>query len=108
MKFIAGFFFGMLAGAAVAMIVAPQSGDEVRDVLYSRSRETSGRVRDAAEDVADAAKTVSIEVQSSVADIMERGKAMVSVARTAIDQAVDEGHRAADAQREALESQVKR
>ena len=106
MKFLAGFFLGMLAGAAVAMIVAPQSGDEVRDVLYSRSRETSGRVRDAAEDLADVAKTIGSEVQSNVAEIIERGKGMVSVARTAIDQAVDEGHRAADAQRTSLESQV--
>jgi hypothetical protein len=63
-------------------------------------------VRDAAEDLADAAKTFSSEVQSNVAEIIERGKGMVSVAKTAIDKAVDEGHRAADAQRESLESQV--
>lgn len=106
MKFVWGFFLGVLTGGAVAMIVAPQSGDEVRDVLYSRSRETSGRVRDAAEDLAEAAKTFSVEVQAGVAEMIERGKAVLDVARTSIDQAVDEGRRAADEQRESLESQV--
>ena len=105
MKFAVGFLLGALAGAAVAMIVAPQSGDEVRDVLYARSRETSGRVRDAAEDLAEAAKTFSSEVQASVAEMIERGKAVVDVARSAVNQAVDEGRRAANEQRESLESQ---
>jgi gas vesicle protein len=105
MKFAWGFLFGALAGAVAAMIVAPQSGDEVRDVLYARSRETSGRVRDAAEDLAEAARTFGSEVQASVAEMIQRGKAVIEVARSAVDQAVDEGRRAADEQRESLESE---
>jgi gas vesicle protein len=105
MRFAWGFLLGAFAGAAVAMIVAPQTGDEVRDVLYARSRETSGRVRDAADDLAEAAKTFSSEVQASVAEMIERGKVIIDVARSALDQAVDEGRRAANEQRETLESQ---
>lgn len=105
MKFAWGFLLGAFTGAAVAMIAAPQTGDEVRDVLYARSRETTGRVRDAAEDLAEAAKIFSAEVQASVGEMIERGKAVIEVARSTLDQAVDEGRRAANEQRESLESQ---
>ena len=105
MKFAWGFLLGAFTGAAVAMIAAPQSGDEVRDVLYARSRETSGRVVDAAEDLAEDAKIFSSEVQTNVGEMIERGKAFIEVARSALDQAVDEGRRAANEQRESLESQ---
>lgn len=73
------------------MIVAPQSGDEMRD---------------AAEDLTEAAKALGIEVQSGVAEMAQRGKAILEVARSALDRAMTEGRRAADEQRESLESQV--
>jgi len=97
MRFLSGLFIGALAGAAVAMLVAPQSGDESRDLLYARSRETKGRVQDAADDLAEAVKAFGTEVQSSVAEIIGRGKAIV-------DDATREGLRAADEQRASLES----
>ena len=105
MRFLSGLFIGALVGAAVAMLVAPQRGDEVRDLLYSRSRETSGRVRDAADDLAEATKTFTSEVQASVADLIKRGKTIVEEARATFDRAVDEGRQAADDQRQTLQSQ---
>jgi gas vesicle protein len=97
-KFFAGFVIGALVGAAAAMVIAPQTGDEMRDVLYARSRETTGRVCDAADDLAEAAKAFTSEVHASVAELIGRGRAIVDEART-------EGRRAAEEQRESLQTQ---
>ncbi|MBV8074654.1 MAG: YtxH domain-containing protein [Candidatus Eremiobacteraeota bacterium] len=104
MRFLSGLFIGALAGAAVAMLVAPQSGDESRDLLYARSRETKGRIKDAADDLTDAARAFTTEIQSSVAELIGRGKTIVEDARATLDDAAREGRRAAGEQRESLES----
>jgi gas vesicle protein len=50
-EFLAGFFTGALAGAAVAMILTPQSGDDLRYVLRATIRRLSNRARDLAADM---------------------------------------------------------
>ena len=105
MKFFSGLFVGAVIGAAVAILIAPQSGDEARDLLYARSREAKGRMRDATDDLTDAARNFGSEVQASVAELIGRGKTIVDDARATLTDAVDEGQRAAGYQRQSLESQ---
>jgi gas vesicle protein len=42
------FVAGAIAGAAVALLFAPATGEETRDFLNHRAREASGKVVDAA------------------------------------------------------------
>ena len=50
-EFLAGFFTGALTGAALAMILTPQSGDDLRYVLKATVRKLTNRARDLAADI---------------------------------------------------------
>jgi gas vesicle protein len=88
--FVAGLTIGALAGAALAMILAPQSGEDTRDLLYAKAREAGERARDGAEDAGD---------------LLARGRRIVAEARARIDGAVAEGKEAASRQRSTLENE---
>lgn len=94
--FLTGLLLGGLIGAAVAMILAPQAGEDTRDLLRSKAREASGRIRDVAEDVSD---------NVAAADLLARGKQIVEEARARFDAAVADGKDAAAEQRTKLENE---
>lgn len=52
-SFVVGILIGALTGAALAMLLAPWSGDETRDVLRAKSREATNLARDTAADALD-------------------------------------------------------
>jgi gas vesicle protein len=89
-SFITGLALGALAGAALAMLLAPQSGEETRDLLYAKAREAGERARDSAGDASD---------------LLARGRQIVADARARIDSAVAEGKDAAERQRSTLENE---
>jgi YtxH-like protein len=78
-SFVAGIVIGALIGAALAMLLAPWSGEETRDVLRAKSREATNLARDTAVDAFDGV-------------------------RQTIEAAVGEGKDAAERQRVALEA----
>ncbi len=41
--FLAGLFTGALVGASLAMVLAPASGEETRDLLRAKAKEASER-----------------------------------------------------------------
>jgi gas vesicle protein len=87
--FITGFVLGALAGAALAMILAPQTGEDTRDLLVAKAREAGERARDTAGDASD---------------LLARGRQIVADAKARIDAAVTEGKDAAARQRTSLEN----
>jgi gas vesicle protein len=90
--FVAGLLLGALAGATLAMIAAPQTGEETRDELGARVRQTTGRARDVASD--------------ATSDLLERGRTIVETARARVDGAIAEGREAAAQQRNDLEART--
>jgi len=88
--FVTGLAIGALAGATLAMILAPQSGEDTRDLLYAKAREAGERARDGAEDAGD---------------LLARGRKIVDEARARIDGAIAEGKDAAERQRTTLENE---
>ena len=56
--FVAGLLAGALLGAAFAMLLAPASGEEMRDLLRAKAREATKRARDAVGDINDCATDV--------------------------------------------------
>jgi gas vesicle protein len=97
--FITGLMLGLLAGATLAMIAAPQSGEDTRDVLRARAREAADRARDTAGDVSET-------VAGKTNELLERGRAIVEQARARVDGAVAEGIDAAEQQRNELQSRT--
>jgi gas vesicle protein len=89
--FVAGLALGALAGAALAMILAPATGEDTRDLLIAKAREASERARDTAGDAGD---------------LLARGRTIVAEAKTRIDGAIAEGKDAASRQRTTLENEA--
>ena len=88
--FITGLAIGALAGATLAMVLAPQSGEDTRDLLLAKAREAGERARDTAGDAGD---------------LLARGRAIVADAKARIDGAIAEGKDAASSQRTTLENE---
>jgi gas vesicle protein len=88
--FAVGLAIGALAGAGLALILAPQSGEETRDLLRAKAREAGERARDGAGDAND---------------LLARGRRIVEEARARIDGAISEGKDAAARQRNTLENE---
>ncbi|MEO7039651.1 MAG: YtxH domain-containing protein [Candidatus Elarobacter sp.] len=88
--FVTGLAVGALAGATLAMILAPQSGEDTRDLLVAKAREAGERARDGAGDAGD---------------LLARGRRIVADAKARIDGAIAEGKDAAERQRITLENE---
>lgn len=103
--FVAGFVVGALVGAALAVMLAPQAGEETRDLVWGKAREATNMAMDATGDIREKAATVASDLQMSAADLYERGRSVVDNARSNMGAAVDEGRNAADTARDNLSAQ---
>lgn len=94
-SFFAGFLFGGIVGAGVALLLAPQSGPETRDQLKSKGIELRGR----AEEYASVA-------QERAADVEARGRVVLTEQKARLGQAVAEGKAAAARTKKELEAKL--
>lgn len=67
---VAAFVLGAIAGAAVALLVAPTSGEEMRRLLSERAREG----REKAEEAARQSREFLNRQKQTLADAVERGR----------------------------------
>jgi gas vesicle protein len=104
--FLTGLLLGGLIGVTIAMIVAPQAGDETREILRAKAREASQSVREAADDLSHSAHATAEGVSASANELLARGKQIVEDARVRFDVAVAEGKDAAAHQRSILENET--
>ncbi|HEY0613259.1 MAG TPA: hypothetical protein VGC96_01415 [Candidatus Elarobacter sp.] len=72
------------------MILAPQAGEDTRDLLVAKAREAGERARDTAGDAGD---------------LLDRGRRIVADAKARLDGAIAEGKDAASRQRTNLENE---
>ena len=67
---LTAFVVGAIAGAGIALLYAPQSGQETRELLARRTREMKDKVGDTLED----AKEMLVEKKAMIAAAFEAGK----------------------------------
>jgi gas vesicle protein len=86
--FIAGFLLGGIAGAALALFLAPRSGDENRDMLRERSielrvkaEEAAAKARIEADELLSRGKVLLEEQKARVQEAMEEGKEVANLTR---------------------------
>lgn len=72
------FLLGALGGAVVALLYAPRTGRETREILNERARE--GRVR--ANEAADKVERAINQGRETIANAVERGREAYEQART--------------------------
>lgn len=106
--FFAGFVVGALVGAAAAMLLAPQSGEETRTLIRDRGIELRERADDAtlearrkAEELRGQAKGKAEELQAKVQDAIEEGKTAATKRKEELLAQLEEKRAADSAQAEA-------
>ena len=101
--FLAGFVIGGLVGAATALILAPQSGDEMRaqlsqkshdlrDMSTERAHQYQERAQTAVTDVRHRATDVGSQAQDQARLVLDKGKQRLgrTIEEIAADETVDE------------------
>jgi gas vesicle protein len=81
------FVLGAVAGAAVALLFAPATGEETREYIGRKARDSRDRVRDASRDAAEHGREFYQRQRDNVTSAIERG-------REAFQQAREEGRNA--------------
>jgi gas vesicle protein len=75
---ITGFVLGAVAGAALALLMAPASGDETRRILAEKAREGADKAAEAARQAREFAE----RHRGTVSTAIERGKEAYQQARS--------------------------
>lgn len=89
--FLAGFLLGAVAGTALALLFAPQSGEQTRQQLKDQTIELKGRAED-----------LSVKAREQAEEITARGRIVLEERVAELEEAVAEGKKAADKTRKEL------
>ncbi len=73
-SFLAGFVIGGLIGAGVALLLAPQSGEETRDFIKDKSIELRDRAYETADEARVKAEQLAQQARDRAAEIQVGGK----------------------------------
>ena len=101
-EFLTGFLLGTVVGAAVALLLAPQPGEETREVIRERGIELKGRAAELSEEARKRAEELAEEARKRAAEAQERSRLVVEEQRSRLQEAIDEGKEAAAKKREEL------
>jgi gas vesicle protein len=99
--FLAGFVVGGLVGAAVALLLAPQSGEETRTIIHDRSIE----LKDKAVERAEAAR---VKAEAAAAEARERADELAKMTRDRATELKKKGQEVYQTQKTRIESAVQR
>jgi gas vesicle protein len=84
------FLLGALSGAALAILFAPRSGRETREILGEKLRETAERSRELGERAVEKGK----EVAEDASSLVDRGRDVLEKRRDRLAAAVEAGRQA--------------
>lgn len=90
MKFTS-FVIGMGAGAAIAMLFAPRSGEETRAILSDKARESGRVAAQRAREIRDMAGDKAAQLRDMASDVAEHSKDVVNRQKNAVSAAVQAG-----------------
>lgn len=80
---VAAFVLGAIAGAAVALLVAPQSGEETRRMLAEKAREGRDKAGEAAREAAKQGREIWNRQRETLSTAFDRGREAYNQARNA-------------------------
>jgi gas vesicle protein len=101
-EFLTGFLLGTVVGAAVALLFAPQSGEETLEQIRERGIELKGRADEVSEAGRKRAEELTADARKRAEEAQERGRVVLEEQRSRLQQALDEGKGAAQKKRDEL------
>src|SRR5690349_17479546 len=99
---VGSFLLGLAVGAGIALLIAPQSGEETRREIARQAR----RARTYADDVTDSVRTRIGDARDAVTSRVDRAKQAVDLKRRQVERAVEAGRAAAQQARADLERRI--
>jgi gas vesicle protein len=75
--FFSGFLIGGLVGAAVSLLLAPQSGEETREIIRVRGIELRDQATQYADDTRIRAEEVARDAMATAEDLQKRGQVIL-------------------------------
>ncbi|HXW77436.1 MAG TPA: YtxH domain-containing protein [Candidatus Eremiobacteraceae bacterium] len=100
--FFSGLIIGGLVGAFFAIVLAPQSGEETRDLIRGRAHEAKNRAIDLAYDLKDRAATMADDLRAQAEQLSDIGRQAFDTTRARINEAMDAGRKAAQSKTDEL------
>jgi gas vesicle protein len=104
--FVAGVLIGGLVGAATALLMAPQSGEETRALISEKSIELKDMAATTAEDAIARAEAAAAEARAYAEDLRVKAEEAIASIQKAQDEAVDEIEEAAEEAVEEIEEEA--
>ncbi len=101
-EFFTGFLLGTVVGAAAALLLAPQTGEETREVIRERGIELQGRMGQTTEEARSRATDFATEARSRAADAQDRSRTLLTEQKSRLQDAIDQGKEAAQQKRDEL------
>lgn len=103
---VGSFLIGLALGAGVALLFAPQSGEETRRGIARRARRAQDAAQDFVEDVSGTVADRFKEVRASVEERIEATLEAVDAKKRQVSNAFDAGRAAARQTRGELEDRI--
>jgi gas vesicle protein len=112
LEFFAGFVIGGLVGAAVALILAPQSGEETRAQLKEKGIELKARAGELAVEARQRAEELSEEARKKAeelsAETRKKVEEIIADTRVRLEEVIEEGRKAATKKKDEILAKARR
>jgi gas vesicle protein len=93
---------GMVLGAGVALLVAPQSGEKTREDVARLARKARRRVEGAAGEFAESVSGMVDDIEHRSEELLGQGKELAKESKGVVLQAIEDGQKRLARQRERL------
>jgi len=103
---VGSFLLGAMVGAGIALLLAPQSGEETRRDIKLKARQVSDAARDAAGDLQDTVADGYSRAKASVGTRLDSARQAIDLKKHQASEAIRAGREAAAQVREELEARL--
>ena len=90
-EFLTGMLVGIGVGATAALLLAPQSGQETRDVIRERGLEIKSRAVDVGDEGRQRVEDLGDQARHRAEEAQVRGRQVVEEQRTRLQKAIAQG-----------------
>jgi len=103
-SFLSGLVIGAFAGAIIALVLAPQSGEETRELIIGKAQEAKGKALDLASDLRDLANQLADDLRKQAEDLSRRTREAYETGGKRVETAVHAAKNAARAKLDELQN----